>query len=453
MKIKPKKNIFFVERKPHWLSSRQGYFTMERNERVDEFPNSFMRALKKNLNSFDLRTYPDTHLIYEEVSRWLKIKNNQLIIHEGADGGLLRVFEVFISGGDRVITCSPSFAMYPVYCKMFGAIHCPIKLKVKNYDYFSELKKKIIKIKPKLVAIANPNQPIEVMLNIKQIEEICKLSQRFGSLVLRVFEVFISGGDRVITCSPSFAMYPVYCKMFGAIHCPIKLKVKNYDYFSELKKKIIKIKPKLVAIANPNQPIEVMLNIKQIEEICKLSQRFGSLVIIDEAYYHFNNITAQPLIKRFKNLIVVRTFSKAFGVAGMRIGYTMSNSKVIGLMLSIKPIYEINAFNMKLVRHLIKNIKVMKKYVKEIHKGRSLLNKFLMSKNIEMIGKFSNTVLFKLDNKKKVDRVIKYLFKNKFIVRPMIIDNDNRYIRTTLGSSKIMMKFNEKLKIALERYN
>tara|TARA_E500000178_G_scaffold135286_1_gene135318 strand:+ start:176 stop:1252 length:1077 start_codon:yes stop_codon:yes gene_type:complete len=358
MKIKPKKNIFFVERKPHWLSSRQGYFTMERNERVDEFPNSFMRALKKNLNSFDLRTYPDTHLIYEEVSRWLKIKNNQLIIHEGADGGLLRVFEVFISGGDRVITCSPSFAMYPVYCKMFGAIHCPIKLKVKNYDYFSELKKKIIKIKPKLVAIANPNQPIEVMLNIKQ-----------------------------------------------------------------------------------------------IEEICKLSQRFGSLVIIDEAYYHFNNITAQPLIKRFKNLIVVRTFSKAFGVAGMRIGYTMSNSKVIGLMLSIKPIYEINAFNMKLVRHLIKNIKVMKKYVKEIHKGRSLLNKFLMSKNIEMIGKFSNTVLFKLDNKKKVDRVIKYLFKNKFIVRPMIIDNDNRYIRTTLGSSKIMMKFNEKLKIALERYN
>ena len=132
MKIKPKKNIFFVERKPHWLSSRQGYFTMERNERVDEFPNSFMSTLKKNLNSFDLRTYPDTHLIYEEVSRWLKIKNNQLIIHEGADGGLLRVFEVFISGGDRVITCSPSFAMYPVYCKMFGAIHCPIKLKVKK---------------------------------------------------------------------------------------------------------------------------------------------------------------------------------------------------------------------------------------------------------------------------------------------------------------------------------
>ena len=145
MKIKPKKFVYFVERQPHWLSNRQGYFTMERNERVDEFPKSFMKKLKNAINSFDLRTYPDTHLIYEEVARWLKVKNNQIIIHEGADGGLLRVFDVFISGGDRVITCSPSFAMYPVYCQMFGAKHHPLELKVKNYDYYKELQKKKLK--------------------------------------------------------------------------------------------------------------------------------------------------------------------------------------------------------------------------------------------------------------------------------------------------------------------
>ena len=66
-----------------------------------------------------------------------------------------------------------------------------------------------------------------------------------------------------------------------------------------------------------------------------------------------------------------------------------------------------------------------------------------------MIGKYSNTVLFKLESKKKVDKVIKYLFKNKFIVRPMTIDNDNRFIRATLGSSKIMKKFISKLRLAL----
>ena len=357
MKIKPKKFVYFVERKPHWLSNRQGYFTMERNERVDEFPKKFMKKLKNEINSFDLRTYPDTHLIYDEVAKWLKVENDEIIIHEGADGGLLRVFDVFISGGDRVITCSPSFAMYPVYCKMFGAKHYPLNLKVKEYNYFSELKKKIKKIKPKLVAIANPNQPIEAMLTLKQ-----------------------------------------------------------------------------------------------IKEICSLSEKMGSLVIIDEAYYHFNNITAKSLIKKCKNLIVVRTFSKAFGVAGMRVGYTISNKKIIGYMLSIKPIYEINAFNMKLVRLLIKNIKVMKDYVKEVHKGRNLLKEFLKLHKIEMIGKYSNTVLFKLSNKKKVDKVIKYLFKNKFIVRPMKIDNDDRYIRATLGSSKIMRQFIKKLQTALLAY-
>ena len=78
-------------------------------------------------------------------------------------------------------------------------------------------------------------------------------------------------------------------------------------------------------------------------------------------------------------------------------------------MLSIKPIYEINAFNMKLVRLLIKNINVMKNYVKEVLK-EDYYSKFLASKNIEMIGKYSNTVLFKL-NTKIGDKVIKYLFK------------------------------------------
>ena len=80
MKILPKKFVYYVERKPHWLSNRQGYFTMERNERVDDFPKSFMKKIKNEVKSFDLRTYPDTHLIYKEVAKWLKVKNDQIII-------------------------------------------------------------------------------------------------------------------------------------------------------------------------------------------------------------------------------------------------------------------------------------------------------------------------------------------------------------------------------------
>ena len=357
MKINSKKYVNFVPRQPHWLSNRRGYFTMERNERVDEFSNKLMARIKKELTSFDLRTYPDTDKIYREVSRWQQIKPEQLILHEGADGGLLRVFEVFITGKDRVITCDPSFAMYPVYCQMFGAKHYPLKLKVENYDYFSDLKKKIKKVKPKLIALANPNQPIEVILNLKQ-----------------------------------------------------------------------------------------------ISEICKMARRYNSLVIIDEAYYHFNNITAKQLINKFDNLIVVRTFSKAFGLAGMRVGYTMANKKIIGYMMSIKPIYEINAFNIKLIRLLINSINEMKNYTKAVKKGTLRLKRYLASYGIKMHGKYSNTVLFRLKTYSQVKKVTKFLYERKFIIRPMIIDGDNKFLRVTIGSEKIMGKFIKVLDKSLKKY-
>tara|TARA_B100000963_G_scaffold250225_1_gene219204 strand:+ start:4285 stop:5364 length:1080 start_codon:yes stop_codon:yes gene_type:complete len=357
MKINSKKYVNFVPRQPHWLSNRKGYYTMERNERVDDFSKKLMSNIKKELTSFDLRTYPDTDKIYKEVASWQQIKPEQLILHEGADGGLLRVFEVFITGKDKVITCEPSFAMYPVYCQMFGAIYHPLKLKVENYDYFNDLKTKIKKIKPKLIALANPNQPIEVILNLKQ-----------------------------------------------------------------------------------------------ISEICEMARKYNSLVIIDEAYYHFNNITAKKLINKFDNLIVVRTFSKAFGLAGMRVGYTMANKKIIGYMMSIKPIYEINAFNIKLIRLFLKNINEMKNYTKAVKKGTLRLKNYLAKHGIKMYGKYSNTVLFRLKDYPKVKRVTKFLYDKKFIVRPMVIDGDNRFLRVTIGSEKIMGKFIKVLEKSFEKY-
>ena len=92
----------------------------------------------------------------------------------------------------------------------------------------------------------------------------------------------------------------------------------------------------------------------------------------------------------------------------------------------------------------------MKNYVKEVHKGRKILTNFLKKRNIEVIGKYSNTVLFELESFTKVKRVVKYLLKNKFIVRPMFIDNNNKYIRATLGGSKVMKKFISKLDKALK---
>jgi len=340
--IRSKKSIQLVPRSAHWVKNREGYVTMERNERVDDFKSSTMNILK-NISSFDFRTYPDTNLVYKNLSKWLSMKEENLILTEGADGGLLRIFNVFVDHGDKVLTLEPGYAMYPVYCQMFKANYIPLKLSSTKID----------------------------------------------------------------------------------------------NYFSILKEMILKNKPKIVAIANPNQPIEVMLSYSQLEQICKITKKTNSIFVVDEAYYHFNNVTAKNLIKKYNNLIVVRTFSKAFGLAGLRVGYSISNKKNIDFMKSIKPIYEINSINIKIILFFIKNLKIMKNYVIEVNRSRKILMKFFKKFNINVFGKYSNTVLIEFPNEHLAQKIVKKLYTKKYIVRFMKFNN-NFYIRLTLSGQKII---------------
>ena len=347
-----KKNINYVPRLPHWISNREKFYTMERNERVEEFQSKHLKSLFSSISSFDLRTYPDPKNIYLKLSTWLKVKPENIFISDGADGGLLRIFNVFADKGDKVLALEPSFAMYPVYCQMFKAKYLPFKLKIS----------------------------------------------------------------------------------------------KDFNYFTELKKKITKDRPKIIALANPNQPLEAMLKISEVKMILKLAKKIKSIVVIDEAYAHFNRVNTVPLIKDYNNLIVVRTFSKAFGLAGARIGYTVANKNLISLLQSIKPIYEVNGVNTRIIEFFLKNINIMRHHVDQISKSRLYFEKFLRQISVKMIGKFSNTVLFKLDTKKQVDIMIKKLYEKKYIIRPMTIDGDDRYIRCTLGHVKTMKHFVKNMK-------
>ena len=351
---KAKANIDFVPRLSHWVKDRESYYTMERNERVDEFNLNTMKVLKE-ISSFDLRTYPDTYYLYKSIASWLKVKENNVLITEGADGSLLRIFNVFVDKGDKVLTLEPGYAMYPVYCRMFKAKYIPIKLKPSNND----------------------------------------------------------------------------------------------DYYEKLKKMIKLHKPKIVAIANPNQPIEAFLNLKELNEICKLANKYKSIFVVDEAYYHFNKVTAKSLIKKYKNLIVVRTFSKAFGLAGLRVGYTISDERNIGFLKSIKPIYEINSINIKIILFFLKNLKIMRQYVNDVNISRNILIKFFQKYKINVYGKFSNTVLIEFSNLNTAKLMAKKLYQKKYIVRFMNFQNKG-FIRLTLSGKKIIKNCLKEIKKILD---
>lgn len=336
-----KKDLALIPRTGHWISNRRTYLTMERNERVDEFSKNVIKDLKKNINSYDLRTYPDDiNKIYKKISKWLKINLDQLIITDGADGGLLRIFNVFADKNDKIFYLNPSYAMYPVYCKIF-----------KCNEY--------------------------------------------------AFNIFPGENKKVL--------------------------------FNKMLKDIRRIRPKIIALANPNQPVEFFLNKNELSKILKLTKKTKSLVVIDEAYYHFSNFSAISLIKKFNNLVVVRTFSKAFGLAGLRIGYSISNKKIIDSMKIVKPIYEINNINIKICEYFLKNLNIMKKYVKDVDNSRKYFHKEMKKIKIPSYGNFSNTVLIKLKDESSTKKVFQNLYKNKVIVKPSIFYN-KFYLRCTLGS-------------------
>ena len=338
-----KKSLALIPRTGHWVNYRKNYLTMERNERVDEFSKTIIKDLKKNIHSFDLRTYPDDiNQIYDNLSKWLRIKRDQLIITDGADGGLLRVFSVFADKDDKIFYLNPSYAMYPVYCEIFKCNGFKFNI------YPGENKKKVLK---------------KILQSIK------------------------------------------------------------------------KIKPKIIALANPNQPIEIFFNKQELMQILRFAKKSKSLVVIDEAYYHFSNFSAITLIKKFDNLIVVRTFSKAFGLAGLRIGYSISNKKIIDSMKIIKPIYEINNINIKICNYFLKNINIMKKYVKDVSISRKYFHKQMKKIKIPSYGSFSNTVLIKFESENAMKKIFKNLYKKKVIVKPSIFYN-KFYLRCTLGSLK-----------------
>ena len=142
------------------------------------------------------------------------------------------------------------------------------------------------------------------------------------------------------------------------------------------------------------------------------------------------------LINKYKNIIVVRTFSKAFGLAGLRVGYCVANKKIINLLKSIKPIYELNNINLRICEYFLKNLNIMRKYVNEVSKSKKFIYQKLKSKKIQVFGKLSNTFLIKFENDQIAKKIFLQLMKKRILVRIMSISDKKNFIRCTLGSLK-----------------
>lgn len=161
-----------------------------------------------------------------------------------------------------------------------------------------------------------------------------------------VFEAFISPGDKVIHTVPTFAMYSVYSRMYGARAVPLHYQPSNAGpalSADTVRDAIRENKPKAVLLPNPDSPTGSVFPPDELESIVRTAGECGALVLVDEAYYPFYEHSAVPWIARFPHLVVARSTGKAWGLAGLRIGYAVASAPVATWLHKVRPMYEVNS--------------------------------------------------------------------------------------------------------------
>jgi histidinol-phosphate aminotransferase len=264
----------------------------------------------------------------------------------------------------------------------------------------------------------------------------------FGSdaAIKTIFETFVGEGDEVINFEPNYAMFSVYAKLFGAKEL---VKLYNEDFTINIDSLInaISEKTKMVIISNPGHN-GLETSKESIIRVIERAEKCNTLVVIDEAYYHFSYVTLIDRINKNKNIIIVRTLSKAFGLASLRVGYLVACSELVAEMYRVKLVHEIDGISAKISRYMVENIMIMENYLKAIEKGHEYLKARFRDMDITFMPSNANFIYFRINREIDPFFVIEELKKKRIYIRtPIKTKPFDSYLRITIGDMEQMKIF------------
>jgi histidinol-phosphate aminotransferase len=233
--------------------------------------------------------------------------------------------------------------------------------------------------------------------------------------IKNTFEVFVSPEDGVIIPDPTYAMYEVYANLFNA-------KLTKVPYAEDLSFSVrdmigsIGDSTRLVAIPNPNSPTGTTVSREEIIDLIEYCHARDVLVLIDEAYYPFYPHTVIDLVDKYSNLIVTRTFSKAFGLAALRLGYLAADPQIIRYLKIFRPIYETHGLAVSLGCAVLENPDFVGRNVRDTVDGRQYLIDQMKRIGFSPYPSYSNFVNIPVDNKIR-DPLISFLERKGILIK------------------------------------
>ncbi len=318
------------------------------------------------------------------------------------------------------------------------------------FDPPESFKEEILKRFLKIEWSRYPDEEKEVKRSISDYAEFepdgIAIGNGSNELIQSIFLKFLEKGKKVLIPEPCFSIYPWMAQLLNTkiVKTPLDSEFR-YDE-KDLVKKIIHHSPFLIVLVSPHNPCgsEIMEEI-----VLKILEITNSYILIDEAYYEFSGRSFKEHITDHKNLMVLRTFSKAFSIAGLRVGYLLGNPEIIKTIEDSKPPFSVNSFAISALKFLLKKRDYVKSVVERIKEEREKLYKDLREMDhIKPFPSSGNFILFEL-NKINSTIVYKSMIKRKVLLRRFNSPRLRKCLRVTVGKEKENRKFIKELKEVL----
>ncbi len=342
--IKIKDHLKDVHRMNQHERTRKGSLRLDMNESVSGLPKRIVKKVLSKIDADLLASYPDCRALRNKVARHNNLRPENICLANGSDAAIKYIYDAYVSPGDTILVTNPTFAMYPVYAKIFGA-------KTVTVDYKEDL--------------------------------------------TFPFEYFIS-------------------RLSGDI--------------------------RMAVVVNPNNPTGDVLDHRLLIRIIKKALNNDIILIVDEAYFYFYPYSVAQEVRRYKNLIVLRTFSKLCGLAGARLGYAIACPDIIDSLTKVKPTFDVDSLAAAFAEELLDRPTAIKDLIKEAADGKRYLTGQMDKYGIVYKEGHANFIL--IECRGRAGEITRKLARENILVnsgfsQPFLKD----YIRVTVGGEPAMRRF------------
>ena len=251
-----------------------------------------------------------------------------------------------------------------------------------------------------------------------------------GDDALRVFfDTFVEPDSHILICEPTFPMYRYYAEIAGARVEALRY-TQEMEFPLEAILQALRKRPRVFFLANPNNPTGTLVGKAAIEGMLRAAPR--TAVVLDEAYSDFSGVSGVPWIRRFPNLFIAKTFSKAAGLAGLRLGAVIAQGESLAMVRRAMPPFPVNAAALAASLAAVRERRTIARYIRDTKRLREWFSAQLTRRGVRVFPSACNFVLADFGNAGPA--IFRRLARQGILVRERSKDLGLGFARVTIGT-------------------